>query len=488
MDQLPVELLCMIGENLTSYDLSSFSRTSRTYWQRLEPLLYRLHALRETRRAGSAVVQAIEFADPNKPETQAMSLITLDKVARFCQLESADLGRCRPAHRAYCWLDTSRVGRFNNIAFLGRTWVRLVHCPSLSPLHVAALKGLDDIAAWLLSQGASVDAPIPGSKTTALSLAILGNRTPTALILLANGADPDLRESDQDPPTVLHLACALGLTELTDRLLTGRYVEAHPTELLAVYHLHCPSDVPRLAAGLVRRGAEVSEDIVGAFLRGSRWQSAWELLMSPMLRDHLTAEGASSILRTVLSLRGGELANHVGTAVRMLQHLLNFGADPDLGRLLWRQSGGVSYPTWLKLLPPLLEAGMDVKPALSKRRRAPRQRPAKYGVDDLLGHTSPYDKSQDDEGAAAQLAIIHLLLQHGAPIGKATRGDALDSYLLGSGQELHGRARWSYKLSRVLLGHCNNTPEDMRGEDIKAFLSRHSEVQGRTRGTLVDGL
>jgi ankyrin repeat protein len=183
-----------------------------------------------------------------------------------------------------------------------------------------------------------VSTRIPGSKTTALSLAVLGNHTSTALILLANGADPDLRESDQDLPTVLHLACALGLTELADRLLTERYVESHPTELLDVYHLHCPSDVPRLAAGLARRGAEVSEDIVGAFLRASKWQSAWELLTSPMLADHLTTEGASSMLRTVLTLRAGELANHVETAMRMLQHLLNLGADPDLSRLLWRQS------------------------------------------------------------------------------------------------------------------------------------------------------
>jgi ankyrin repeat protein len=79
--------------------------------------------------------------------------------------------------------------------------MQLVHCPSLSPLHVAALKDLFDIVAWLLDQGASVDAPIPGSKTTALSLAVLGNHVPTALLLLANHADPDLREHDaQDLP------------------------------------------------------------------------------------------------------------------------------------------------------------------------------------------------------------------------------------------------------------------------------------------------
>jgi len=138
----------------------------------------------------------------------------------------------------------------------------------------------------------------------------------------------------------------------------------------------------------------------------------------------------------------------------------------------------------LKLLPLLLEAGMDVRPAPKTRRR---KLPAKYEIDDLLGDTSSYDKSQDDKGAAAQLAVIRLLLQHGAPIGGATRGDALDSYPLVPG-EYGGRVGWSYRLCHVLLDHCHSTPEDRRGEDIILFLGRFSGVQSRKRGELLDGL
>ncbi|RTE68479.1 hypothetical protein BHE90_017142 [Fusarium euwallaceae] len=174
--------------------------------------------------------------------------------------------------------------------------------------------------------------------------------------------------------------------------------------------------------------------------------------------------------------------------VRIMRHLLNRGADPNLGRLLWRESGSVSYPILLKLLPPFFEAGMDVRPAPSTRRRTRRQSSVKYGVDDLLGHTSPFDKSQNDEGAAAQLSVICVLLQHGAPIGGATRGDALDSYLVGFDEQLHGRARWSYKLCQVLLAHCRSVPEDERGEDINVFLDRFSKVQRRGGSKLVAGL
>lgn len=480
MDKLPNELVCMIGEHLTRCDLHSFSCASQRCWGLLEPLLYRLHALRGNRWTGSALVKAVEFADRNKPGTQATSLAILDKVSRFCRLDPAVLNQCRPTTRASSWFDSYRVAR---LAFPHRIWTQLMDCPSLSPLHVAALKGLVDIVSWLLDQGASVDAPIPGSKTTALSLAVVGNHVPTALLLLANHADPDLREGGaQELPAVLHLVCTLGLTELADGLLTAQYVEVDPTELLGVYQLNCPSDASRFVTVLVRHGAEVSEDMFWAFLSAAKFQSAWELLASPMFSDHLTVEGASCMLWAVLSLRGRELAKHVEMTVRMLRHLLDRGANPDLGRFLWRQSGDVSYPVLLKLLPPLLEAGMDVKPAPSMRRRARRQPPVKYGVNDLLGHTSPYDESQDDEGAAAQLEIIRLLLQHGAPIGGATRGDSVDSYPLAPEQQLHGRAGWSYKLCQVLLDHCNNTLEDERGEDVDAFLNRLSKVQDRKRG------
>jgi hypothetical protein len=138
----------------------------------------------------------------------------------------------------------------------------------------------------------------------------------------------------------------------------------------------------------------------------------------------------------------------------------------------------------LKLLPLLLEAGMDVQPAPKTRRR---KLPVKYDIDDLLADTSPYDKNQDGEGAAAQLAVVRLLLQHGAPISGPTRGDALDSYPPVPG-EYGGRVGWSYRLCHVLLDHCHSMPEDRRGEDIDLFLARFAGVQSRKRDVLMNGL
>lgn len=218
-----------------------------------------------------------------EPITGPAGPVTIpEKVAQFCHLESAELDR-RPTTGASEWLNTASVC---HLAFPGRVRAELLYCPSLSPLHVAVLKGLDDIAAWLLDRGASIDAPIPGTNITPLTLAVLGNHVPNTLLLLANGADPGSRLSGRDthdPPTVLQLVCMLGLAALADQLLTRQYLKADSTELLEAYQVHCPSDADRLVAVLVRHGAEVSTDHFCAFLRSSKWLSAWELLVSPLL-------------------------------------------------------------------------------------------------------------------------------------------------------------------------------------------------------------
>ncbi|KEZ40969.1 hypothetical protein SAPIO_CDS7875 [Scedosporium apiospermum] len=278
--------------------------------------------------------------------------------------------------------------------------------------------------------------PIPGSNVTALCLSVMGNRISTALLLLANSADPYLRQEGyaRGMPTIVHMACALGRAELTEQFLASQHIENDPTELLAFYQLRCPSDVPNLARALVRHGAEVSDDLFHAFLCASRWLSAWELLESPTFSDHLTASQASNMLLVVWSSCGGsQTTNHQ----RQLRAYYNTSLT------------GAPIPTWAGASGP--EAGMDVRPAPKTRRR---KLPAKYEIDDLLGDTSPYDKSQDDKGAAAQLAVIRLLLQHGAPIGGATRGDALDSYPLVPG-EYGGRVGVFFVLSEELrLAMC----------------------------------
>jgi ankyrin repeat protein len=61
-----------------------------------------------------------------------------------------------------------------------------------TPLHYAASGPDPQLVAWLLEQGAAIDAPSP-NRTTALMMAARYGSPDTAELLLARGADPKLR-------------------------------------------------------------------------------------------------------------------------------------------------------------------------------------------------------------------------------------------------------------------------------------------------------
>ncbi|OAA66668.1 ectomycorrhiza-induced ankyrin-domain nacht-domain containing protein [Niveomyces insectorum RCEF 264] len=517
METLPNELIFMVGTMLARSDLAAFSRTNRTSLERLEPLLYRLHALpTDPARTRSAVLWTTGHAHPDTPETQKMALTTLDKVARFCHLTPGILDGCFTMRYVAALLGSKDWRQLYAIQRWAR--LRLPHTLYLTPLHVATWNGADDVVLWLLEHGADVDVPIRQTSITALCLAVLRNRISTALLLLAHNADPAAPHivnahhvhDTRSAPTVVHLACARGLAELADQCLATKCIHADPTDLLKYYQSDGEADTPAVVAMLLRHGADASDDIFAAFLHSSKWLSAWELLASPTFYGHMTAERAGRILSEVIRVGGRPPGANIETAERMVRRLLDRGADPNLGSLLWRCSSALSYASVLKLLPPFIEAGMVVQrppPKGTKTKKSTATRRARRpphgagqpsstlsspcgGTLDLLAETSPYEKDQDDEAAAAQLAIVRLLLQHGAAIGGPTRGDALDAYPGDTAAARHGRAGWAWKLCHVLLEHCRTTPPDQRGEDMDAFLNRFAEVEARSRRctALLDGL
>ncbi|KAK3367784.1 hypothetical protein B0H63DRAFT_529490 [Podospora didyma] len=133
------------------------------------------------------------------------------------------------------------------------------------------------------------------------------------------------------------------------------------------------------------------------------------------------------------------------------------GADPDVGHRLVSSSTS-DFPVLLTLLPPLLEAGMDV------------------AAEDDLGKASAYDRNQDEEGASAQLEVVRLSLRRGAPIGPATRADALNSFTMRKDQ---GRGKWAHELCGALVEHRRQIPRRRRRKDTTPFLGRLSNTNKR---------
>jgi len=461
MEQLPWVPAQIVWEVLHPRDLAAVVRTSRSLCYSAESVLYRLHAIG---RWHSAVVWAAEAAHASRPETQAKAARTLDKVKMFCRLAPDALDSCYdmswshiiPHSVLYQVVEPPGAIRppiSLAVLFAPESPPRLT--PPWAALHLAAWKGLDTLVRWLLEAGASVDASGSGT-VTPLCLAVSNDKVSTAALLLAHGASSStLVEGDDNSPSVLHLACVMGHTKLVEQLLATERVRADPADALHFYTRHGKKDAPAVVELLARHGAvpdSSSAALLGELFSTCRGQSAIALLRSMRHRGQVSPKLAQDILKEICSpVRRLGILKDPPVADQMIRELLGLGAKPSAGYVFWALSNP-NFRVLSAVLPAFLDAGMKL--------------PAKRH---LLGDVSAYDKYQlQDEND--QLAVVGLLLRHGATIGGATRTDALDPLgLNGDGREI-----WAKKLCGVLLDHCRQIPRSQRGKDIKAFLGRAS--------------
>ena len=447
MEHLPYVPSSILWEMLSARDLAALARTSRLLHGNVEPFLYRRHALTQY---CSAAMSAVEAANSDIPETCTRALAILDKVKQFCHMAPNALNLRYEPRRAYIHLQTPR--RFEDF---GDPY-------SLTALHLAAWKGLDAIVERLLQGGSDVNCE--SSKATPLFMAVSNNKASTAVFLLSHGANPVVLPDPHNSLTVLHLACALGYADLAEQLLATGTVPADPIDVLKYYSTHLSygylrKDAPAVVE-LLARNSEFSAALTSEFIAASRWRSALALLQAKKRRNRISRSTATDLLDSACStLRHRTLKE----AEPVIRQLLKMGANPDVGQQIL-DSSTPDFPALLPLLSCLLNAGMDV------------------AAKDFLGDASAYDRNQDEEGASAQLGLVRLLLQHGAPIGPATRGDALDSL----GMRGVGRGEWAHKLCSLLVEHCRQIPRRRRRKDITAFLDRLSNANKRLEGAAFD--
>ncbi len=84
-----------------------------------------------------------------------------------------------------------------------------------TPLHYAASDGATPVVAWLLEQGAAIDAPSP-NRSTALMMAARYGASESVELLLARGADP--RSRNERGLNAADFARGAGRDKLADRL------------------------------------------------------------------------------------------------------------------------------------------------------------------------------------------------------------------------------------------------------------------------------
>ncbi|EFX01639.1 ectomycorrhiza-induced ankyrin-domain nacht-domain containing protein [Grosmannia clavigera kw1407] len=527
MDSLSTELLYEINELLPRHAISQLCRVNRRCCADLQPLLFRLHGYPNDWNGPSAVFWAVNIANASDCASQTLALTVLAKVEAFCRIGPGDLDRS--FSRRNCDVDvwTVRRSRCKSPLYGDRTkeWPAEVgRHASFNPLHLAAYKGLDSIVAWLLAHGADVNALIEATPHNALVPAVVANRASTALLLLAHGANRAIdmsyngfafdnsgrpRYTSWYKPAVTTLAAALGYEAMAEKLMDSGFVPAAgPSEMLYIYAQNGHSR-PAFVANLVHRGAEASPRMFLHLVNKDRynWSKLPLALLEAMPLDSpfLTQTGTSTFpqqtVREITESFQREFyftdfhENHydreyfttdIGLVQRALRRLLMFrGVDIDTcGRSLWRQSSyqAPDYALIRNLLPPFLEAGMDVQCmrkdgcqdeflGAASIRKVP---------DDLLELASRYGCAQCTNSVAMQLDVVSLLLQHGALISAATREQALRDHPIGpSAYTTVGRSGWSVQLCNTFLEHCCSTPEEKQREDMRDFLAFYREKTKR---------
>lgn len=123
----------------------------------------------------------------------------------------------------------------------------------VKPLYFAAQRGHSDVVAYLLERGAPADAVTTFG--TALQIAARGNHTSIMNMLLASGADPNLR-GGEETKTPLHDAAERGAQEAAELLLAnGADVNARSRKDHPPIHLAARKGRTDMVAWLRSNGA-----------------------------------------------------------------------------------------------------------------------------------------------------------------------------------------------------------------------------------------
>ena len=349
--------------------------------------------------------------------------------------------------------------------------------PRGTPLHYAALCGLDVIVNFLMVEHAQdVDSPGFDRRSTALHLASARGHVEVARALLDNGADGAAVNKNNATP--LHLASFGGHARVV-RVLLERGVD-ETTE----------DDFPPSHLALIGGHLEVTR----TFLEFGVGEVAAEVKNWPPLHRALF-EGNIAVARTLLD-HGADLGERADDGRTTLDAAL-LGAHPEAIRFLLERGvdiavedddGSVSLPivSWLgsvEIARIILEHGVDAtcrgKDGMTSLHLASAS--GHVEIARLLLEYGASLPAQDDKGETAlhfaskygYVGVVHILLKHGAD----TTAREEDGWT-----PLHFAARSGHvEVARLLLDHGADTTAKNNDEDTPLNIAEANEHVELTR-------
>lgn len=311
----------MICGELSSGEIATLIRTSRLFRHTFEAILYLLHD-------SSAVAWAVDGACPDKPATRRNAISIPDKVKWFTSMKSRSLdftyGSLDLSNGQYPYQNLCRIEvypsvlqaasavAFQVLPFSSSSTPRSIAPSSLTPLHLAAWEGLDEVVVWLLSNGARIGvSSTEERRMPPFMVAVISDNISTAALLLASGASLTFLADDEEKQhkerwegnevdvsfklIIIHYACALGSGNMAKQLLDIGYIQQDPTDLLTCYAEYGVRDAPTVVKMLLSLEAKASDRLFLRFLETFKWQSALKLLQSTLYRVEMTLYQANDL-------------------------------------------------------------------------------------------------------------------------------------------------------------------------------------------------
>ncbi|KAI6080819.1 ankyrin repeat-containing domain protein [Hypoxylon rubiginosum] len=339
----------------------------------------------------------------------------------------------------------------------------------ITPLHMAAARGLGSVVSFLLEQKAPINAVAGKSQWTPLLLALCERQGPTAKQLLYRGASLTMEGLDIN---ALHLASAANLPDIVTYLVREKGMDINSEDrdgdTPLVYAILSPDTTKEFIAYLVQIGADVNKTAVhngqrlsplGFALRHEIWDLAEALLdceADPSgtreVGPNSTLLAAHDVLRPLQIALLSKGQSDPCARKKIIVRLLDLRADlPAEVRI-----DGWEGPLLSKLVRSHLK--WEVKLLLKGRYVDVEGR-------DFRGITA-LEEALSPTSGSPEIAI--LLLQHGARVPRRSAQNILDLvdslYQTSNAVTLYNTLR-SYRLLacmfQVLFDHCSAVvPED----------------------------
>ena len=323
--------------------------------------------------------------------------------------------------------------------------------PRGTPLHYAAVSGLDDIVRYLVDQhGQVVDAPGFSSNETPLSSASRSGHLEVVRVLLQYGADASAQDKRKSTP--LHRASERGHLNVA-RVLIEHGAEAGVQDVDKSTPLHASSQGGHLAVSevLLTAGADAKAQDVD-ISTPLHWASqGGHLDIVRVLLDHGAEAWAEDGVQST-PLHAASQGGHLDVARVLLEHGAKAGAQDEDG---WTPLHRASEGGHIDVVRLLLDHSADAR-APDVDRWTPLHRSSMRGhlntARVLLEHDADADAKTKQKWTPlhwavqlGHLGVVRVLLEHGADASAKTKH---------KWTALHWAAeRGHLDIARVLLEH-----------------------------------